>query len=237
MTEYAKQGYLNDALFNCIAMIGWNPADPGSPQELFTSKELISRFDFSRVQKSGAVFNIEKLNWYNREYLKKLQPDELISYFNFHMPKDIKDMNGYSQILPKIAPTLLERIEKGEDLTRLHTAGDLLYFFAQPEINPQKLIWKGLAEDVDSIQKTKTYLQGVLELITKDITSNTAEEWKTILFPYADANGRGEVLWPTRVALSGQEKSPDPFVLIGVLGKEESMSRITHAIELLSNES
>ncbi len=236
MTEYAKQGYLRDAVFNCIAMIGWNPADPGSPQELFTTEELIERFDFTRVQKSGAVFNIEKLNWYNREYLKKLSFDELFLYLDQYMPEELKNKENYSQMLKKIAPILLERIEKGTDLTRMYTDGDLVYFFTQPQVDVKKIIWKGLAEDADKIGKTKKHLEGVLELITKDTMSNTSEEWKTILFPYADANGRGDVLWPTRVALSGQEKSPDPFVLIGILGKEESIGRLTHAISLLSNE-
>ena len=76
MTAYSKKGYLRDAVFNCIAMVGWNPADPGSDQEIFSVDELINRFDFARVQKSSAVFNEEKLDWFNRQYIKKLSSEE-----------------------------------------------------------------------------------------------------------------------------------------------------------------
>lgn len=236
MTDYAKLGYLPAAVFNCISMLGWNPADPGSEQEIFSIPELIERFDFGRMQKSGAVFNPEKLDWFNREYLKKLPREELYNYLDQYMPEALKKSENYSVVIEKIAPILLERISKGADISQMYEDGELSYFFTQPKIDTAKLIWKGLSENADKAAKTKTYLEGIRNLIEKDTTSATAEEWKSVLFPYADTHGRGDVLWPTRVALSGLDKSPDPFVLIGILGKEESVGRITHAISLLSNE-
>jgi len=108
MTEYANQGYLRDAVFNCIAMIGWNPADPGSPQELFSVEELIERFDLSRVQKAGAVFNIDKLNWFNREYIKKL---DSVSFWGYALPF-VPEAYRSSPELPKLEHLVRERIER-----------------------------------------------------------------------------------------------------------------------------
>jgi len=231
MTDYAKMGYLPEAVFNCIAMIGWNPADSASDQELFSVSELIQRFDFGRMQKGGAVFNIEKLNWFNREYIKKLSQHEFWAHAHVWLPSWLEDTEPVREMLKKIEQLIRDRIEKFSDIQDLFAAGEFDYFFKEPAIDEKMLVWKGLKEDPEGLEKTKGYLQYVLsalELIADD-------EWnitliKTAIADYAKQEGNGNVLWPLRVALSGKEKSPDPFELASILGKETTLRRIQKII-------
>ncbi|MBP6904972.1 MAG: glutamate--tRNA ligase [Candidatus Pacebacteria bacterium] len=214
MTEYAKQGYLKDAVFNAIAMIGWNPADPGSPQEIFSVDELIERFDFGRVQKSPAIFNIEKLDWFNREYIKKLSHDAFIEHARPFIPPwaDIDMLN-------KVETLLRERIAKFTDVGTFFEENE--YLFKEPLVDQKMLVWK-----TDTIENAKMHLGKVKEILEK-VDAWTIDGIKAVLMPYAEAQGKGNVLWPLRVALSGKEKSPDPFELATLLGKEATLKRIT----------
>lgn len=232
MTDYAKEGYLSEAVFNCIAMVGWNPADPGSNQELFSVSELIERFDFARMQKGGAVFNIEKLNWFNREYIKKLSSEDFWKYANDFVPEQYRD----TEMIKKLETLLRDRIEKFIDVQALFAAGEFDYFFNEPVIDEKMLVWKNLRDDARArpddtvgrgLEKTKEYLSHVMSLLE----SVSEEQWnaETIgaaLNPYSEEQGKGNVLWPLRVALSGKEKSPNPFELGGILGKENVIKRI-----------
>lgn len=226
MTEYAKKGYLTEAVFNCIAMVGWNPANPGSPQELFSKEELIERFDFSRVQKGSAVFNEEKLNWFNREYIKKLSSEQFWSHAHLWLPEGLNET-----MLKKIEHLIRDRIEKFSDIKTLFEAGEFAYFFEEPVINEKILIAKELRDTSDGIVKTKEHLSA----IANRLAPLGEDTWnyrriKEIVMPYADAEGRGAVLWPMRVALSGREKSPDPFELAVLLGKEKTLARLSKGV-------
>jgi nondiscriminating glutamyl-tRNA synthetase len=223
MTDYAREGYLPDALFNCIAMIGWNPADPGSDQEIFSKEELIQRFDFARMQKGGAVFNIEKLNWFNREYIKKLSSEA----FWMNALPFIPGEYHHTEILKKLENVLRDRIEKFADIKTLFMEGEFDYFFNEPKVDEKMLVWKALKEDPEGLQKTKDYLRQVRMLLEQVPTELWQQEAvKDALSAYAEKEGRGNVLWPLRVALSGKEKSPDPFELASMLGKEKTLARI-----------
>jgi glutamyl-tRNA synthetase len=220
MTAYASEGYLPDAVFNCIAMIGWNPADPGSDQELFTKEELIKRFDFGRVQKSGAVFNIEKLDWFNREYIKMLDQSAFWTHGEKWVPQWVYDIDTKYEMLAKIEYLLRDRIEKFSDIKTLFDAGEFDYFFKDPEVKSEMLVWKQ-----DTLENAKLHLAKAKEIV------ESVEDWnidgiKTVLMPYAQEVGKGNVLWPLRVALSGREKSPDPFEIASIIGKEKTLARI-----------
>ncbi len=225
MTEYARLGYLPEAVFNCIAMIGWNPADPGSEQELFSVDELIQRFDFGRIQKSGAVFNTEKLDWFNREYMKRLDMHDFWTHAHLWLPKDVPwlaDTEEVREMLKKIEHLIRDRISKFSDITTLFDAGEFTYFFQKPEIDESMLSWKG-----DTLENAKKHLAKVREIISGVSEENwTIDALKIALMPYAEAEGKGNVLWPLRVSLSGKEKSPDPFELAFILGKEKTLERV-----------
>ena len=229
LLEYKQEGYLPDAFINFLALLGWNP---GTDQEIFTREELIASFDIAKIQHSGAGLNEEKLNWINREHIKKLPTDKQFQILLQYIPKDITSLSQYSEeMLRKVAHLIVERIEKWGDVEKLFAEGDFVYFFTQPEYAKETLYWK----DEQDSEKTKDRLSQVLKLIEvgSDESFKDAETVKMLIWDYANEEGRGQVLWPTRVALSGREKSPDPFTLLSILGKQESMSRIRKAIEIL----
>ena len=231
MTEYAQKGYLKEAVFNCIAMIGWNPADPGSEQEMFSTEDLINRFDFNRVQKSSAVFNIEKLNWFNKEYIKLLPEDELLKHIKEFIPENITALPGYSEEkLQKILPILKDRLTVFSDLSTLAEAGELQYFFERPTYNKTGLFWKESKDESKLKEKLEKVITLLGEIPEEDFTMEIVKE-KLML--YAEEVGRGEVLWPMRYALSGKDKSPDPFMLGGILGKTETVARLLIAKDML----
>ena len=220
---YKERGYLSEAILNFLALIGWNP---GGEQEIFTLEELVEIFDIKKIQKSSGIFNVEKLDWINKEHLKKLSEDKRNGAIREKL-KEIKPEYSHNE---KIFPIIFDRISKWSDIDTLVGAGELDYYFAKPEYEVQSLLWKDeLHEDA------KKHLEWVGEVL-KNISDNEfteVERIKSYIFDYATKNGRGQVLWPLRVSLSGKEKSPDPFTLISILGKEKSLSRINYAIAKL----
>jgi glutamyl-tRNA synthetase len=232
VTEYRKMGFLPEALVNFLALIGWNP---GSDREIFTINELIQEFSLEKVQKGGAIFNIEKLRWMNKEYLKNLSADEFKKNVLAFLPEHIRLLPNFNNnILDRLIPIIRERISAFGDIAQMANAGELDYYFAAPMYSKEKLLWKDAAD----YQKTKirlTHALSVLKNLNDDIFN--AEHIKKELWDYATKEGRGSVLWPMRYALSGKERSPDPFILAEILGKDETVKRLTKAIEMCNEES
>lgn len=209
---YKNEGYLPDALLNFFALMGWNP---GTEQEIFNLDELTRAFDIERVQKSAAIFNIDKLRWINREHIKRMPKEEVYSIarkkFNEKLPGvDVSD---------SIISLATERIETFGDIDKLLQEGEYDYFFNTPEPDKEKIVWKQSTDE-----ETATHLKQVSEMLDDPES----------LMRYAETAGKGNVLWPLRYALSGREKSPDPFTLIRILGIEESKKRIMHALSLIT---
>lgn len=211
LTEYRAQGYLSEAMLNFLVLLGWSPQASGEEREIFSLSELIERFDISQVQKSGAVFNIEKLKWMNREYLRQMPQEEYEREALARLP------HRDPAVLKRILPVLNERISTFQDMSDLDSKGELDYFFEAPKPTREQL-------------KTTEHLEEVARLLG-ELSENewTVEKIKNALWDFATEKGRGEVLWPLRVALSGKDKSPDPFTLAALLGKEETLARIAHA--------
>lgn len=215
-TEYREQGYLPAALVNFMAFIGWNP---GGEKELYSIGELIDAFDLTRAQKSPGVFNIEKLQWLNREYIKKMPPEEFETALRERLPERITKLPQWSVgRLRAIIPSTIERISTLADITSLAEAGEFDYFFEAPS-------------PTEELLKTTEHIDAIISLLEViDESSFTAESIKTAVWDFATEKGRGNVLWPMRVALSGKEKSPDPFTIATILGKMETISRLRHAL-------
>lgn len=228
ISEFRQKGYLKEALINYTAFLGWNPKDE---RELFTMDELIQEFEISKISKSGAIFNIEKLDWYNKEYLKLLPKEEIQNNIN----KYLSIYNPSADFIKKISPIILERISKYSDIEEMIKNGELEYYFKKPELKEaetiQKIIWKKSDKE-----KTIIYLKDSINFVEKANENFNASEYKNLIWDYAEKNGKGDVLWPIRFALSGKDKSPDPFVLMELLGKNESLDRIKNAIDILTNE-
>jgi len=214
--EYRDLGYLPEAIINFMALIGWNP---GGEREIFNLAELIEKFDINKIQKSGGVFNIEKLDWINKEHMKKLSPEEIEKNILKWLPKNMRN--------PKLAPLIFERISKWADVATLAESGELDLFFKAPEVDKAKLVYKKVAPE-KIIQNLKLVIKAISELSEDNFTK---EDVKNTLMLIADAEGnRGEVLHPVRYALSGKDKSPDPFIIAEILGKNETLSRLQKVI-------
>lgn len=208
VTSYRDAGYLPEALLNMVTMTGWNP---GTEQELFTRDELVKVFDLTKVQRSPAIFNPEKLNWYNREYIKKLSDGDFSKICE----------SWYGTKLPeKVLPIVRERINNFGDIKLMKGTGELEYFFEAPKID--KVMLKNLEHFTELIK--------LIKIIPE--TEFNKEKIKANIMPYADEKGRGEVLWPMRVALTGKEKSPDPFTVAEIIGKTETINRLNNALKL-----
>ena len=222
LRAYREQGYLPEAMFNYLALLGWNPGDE---REVMGKEELIEAFSLEHLQKSGAIFDVEKLDWMNGQYIQQLfnrDPDELLKRSKDFFPKNFQ--------LLKILEIEKERIKKLSDLTE-----STRFFFERPEYEANLLRWKGTQDFAD----IKNHLEAVKQIIAEDgdVMAYADEQARPPSPAAQDAGGRGrgEVLWPLRVALSGQAASPGPFEIMEVLGKEETMIRIELAVEKIKN--
>ena len=217
--DYPKEGYLPEAMMNFLAFLGWNP---GGEREIFSKDELINIFDITRIGHSGAQWNDDKLDWINKEYIKKLPGDELKNKIFEWLPKELHN--------EKLVPLITERISKFGDIKTMLDSGELDYFYKAPEYNAEKLIYK---------DSTKEKISNNLSLIIKEI-ENINENFdkdkiKEVLMSLSLTTGnRGELLHPMRFALSGLDKSPDPFIIAEILGKEETIKRLSSAINKLN---
>ena len=208
--EYRARGFLPNALVNYLALLGWNS---GTAEETFSLAELTKRFSLTKVQKAGAIFDLVKLNWLNREYLKRLSDNNLVNQ---------RPAGADEKMVRQILPLIRERMTVLTDLIQLLGAGGEFDYFFQPPFYERGLL------------KNQTHfseLRARLETLPDD--QFTAAEIKAALMPYADRAGRGEVLWPFRVALTGREKSTDPFTVAAILGKTETLSRLVYAENLV----
>ncbi|MDB4984027.1 MAG: glutamyl-tRNA synthetase, glutamyl-tRNA synthetase [Patescibacteria group bacterium] len=225
MTEYRDLGYLPEALLNMVAMVGWNP---GTEQELFSKDELVAAFKLNQVQKSPAVFNPEKLNWFNREYIKKLSSDEQKNLIKKFMPEKLSGISD--EMLSKLVPVITERLNYFGELFKMADEGEFDYCISTPQIDLAKLPGKG-----NELANAKLHLEKVLGILKNIDEKNwNAVTVKESLWSYAEEAGKGNVLWPMRFALSGRDKSPDPFTLADILGREETIVRIEKAVSLIS---
>jgi glutamyl-tRNA synthetase len=215
VTEYQKNGYIPQALINYLALLGWNP---GTEQEIFSTEELIQAFDISKIQKAGAVFNIEKLNWFNKQYISKMSDVEFSVYAKNFISKDISN---------KILPLIKEKISYFGEIEALLN-GELSFVDGVGSYDKESLKWK---QEKDLVN-TKEYLKMIIEKLNS-IDDFSKESVKAVLWPLAEEKGKGNILWPMRFALSGKEKSPDPFIISEILGKQETIKRLKFAYELL----
>jgi len=220
VTEYREKGYFPEAIINYLALLGWNP---GTEQEIFSMDELIKQFDLTKVQKAGAIFNEEKLKWINKQYLAKLDENEYLALAEKFLPEKFTADNN---IFKKIANLARERISVLGELKDMAEAGEFDFFFDVQKFPKEKLLWK----DEKDFMKTKQHLAKVISILAAAHENDfSAAKIKELVWPYAEEAGRGNVLWPTRYALSGKDKSPDPFTLAELLGKDESLKRIQKA--------
>lgn len=213
--EYQKLGYLPEAIITFLALLGWNPK---TDQEIFTTEELIAAFSEKGINKSPAVFNVTKLNAINAKLVRTLPVERVIAA----AAPFLSDFLSFDQ--KALYSVYNDRVEFFSQLPTL-----LAYLRIVPDYSVALLIGKS----------TKEKAFAGLTFFKQWFETNTAtampEKMKENIFSEIEKASleRGSVLWPARVAITGQEKSPDVFASIIALGKAETMKRIDAAMTKL----
>jgi glutamyl-tRNA synthetase len=217
VNEYKAMGIIPEALLNYLALLGWNP---GGEQEVFTLEEIAREFTLDRVHKGGAVFDMHKLLWFNHQHLKRLPDEEYV--------RRLREFSG-QEVDARLVPLLKERAQTlGEAATAL--TAEFGFLNEAAPIDSVLLLQNGkIPAEIAS-----NHLNALHELLVHVPDEGfTASQLRDIVWPYAESQGRGAVLWPLRVALSGKERSPDPFTIASLLGKTETLKRIAAAAKSL----
>jgi glutamyl-tRNA synthetase len=228
VAEYIKKWYLSEALLNFLSLLGWHPK---SDQEIMTMDEMIEKFDIKDIHKSGAVLDPVKLDWMNGEYIKRMEIGELherlAEYLKSYAPEfysstfSQKDYDFNTKIIREIQGRM-KRFDEYIELTRFiygdtWVRKDLL-------VNPKMKI-ESENEAIESLRFVLPYIENgnytSLDTLKAPILEAIASAGKK----------NGQILWPLRVALSGEEFSPGSFELAYILGPSVSVARIKKYFE------
>ena len=221
--DLVDQGFLPEAVVNFVALLGWSPE---SDEEMFTLPELVKEFDYHRISKSPAVFDMVKLRWMNGEYIKKMDFERFYTLAEPYLKKAI----ARPLDLRKIAAMVKTRIEVFPDIPAM-----VDFFQEVPAYDTALYTHKKMKTDPE---KGLALLQEVRPLLAaqEDFTNDALFE---SLKAFGEEKGykTGYIMWPIRTALSGRETTPAGATeILDVLGREESLKRIDAAIEKLSAE-
>ena len=219
--DYREKGFLKEALVNFVALLGWNAGDD---KEFYCINDLISSFSLERVNKAGAVFDLQKLNWLNAEHLRKKSKEELLLNLKDEIHKSKFNNQNYSDdYLVLIIEAMRERVSFIKEFIDTCT-----YFYEVPAEFEQKSIeknWK--PETPDHLEKLKEEFASLNNPTKEDFEhslSKVSEELNV---------GKGNLIHPLRLAVSGQSTGPGMFDLLFILGKEEVVKRIDTAIKII----
>lgn len=218
---YREKGYYPEAFVNMLALLGWNP---GTEQEIFSLDELAELFSFRHVHKAGARFDPEKTKWFNEQYLRKKDPQELADRLRYSVKTTFNlndtDIRTTNTFLIRCVQLLKERVQFEHEFI---TQG--AYLFAPPQVYDQQVIskkWKNGFADFFSNLKTRLFaLNDFSAAGTEQCFKETAA--MNNIKP-------GEVLQLFRVMLSGQASGVDLFPMLELLGKQEVSDRIENAL-------
>lgn len=219
--DLIAQGFLSDAIVNYVALLGWSPEEN---REIFSLKELVLAFDYHRLSKSPAVFDIEKLKWMNGEYIKALSFD---TFYEMALPYLREYVRGEYD-LRAIASMVQSRIEIFPDI-RDHVD----FFDAVPDYDADMYQHKKMKTTPENSRRTLEEILPLLEAQEDYSNEGLFEACKAFAKEHGYKNGY--VFWPLRTAVSGKQMTPGGATeLMSILGKEETIARIRAAIEKLS---
>ncbi len=217
--DYSEEMYEPEALVNFLAYLGWSPGDDSEIHDL---KELTELFTLDRVSKSGAVFDYQKLVWYNEQYMREKSAEEL-----YPRVQKVAEAHGFDpekEYLLQIIDLMKERVSKVEDFI---TQGS--FFFEEPEEYEDRALkkWKD-----DSAELLEAYLQKIQSLDESKFEADTLKDKLKETIDEHDV-GFGKLMMPLRIATTGMGFGPDLFPSLELIGKETTERRIKDAIEKL----
>jgi len=215
--DYQAKGYLPEALINFCVLLGWHSKDD---KEIYSLKELLTAFDIKGLGSSPAIFDSEKLDFFNGYYLRQKSLTELADLCRPYL----SDISVDQTYLEKVVGLAQDRMKKLSDINELTD-----FIFTEKLVYDQDLlIWKAL-----TLEEVKANLQEIKEMLNKieDINWNkTYLEAQIIEYIKTNDKKVGDYLWPLRVALTGLKNSPGPFEVADTLGKTKSLERIEIAL-------
>jgi glutamyl-tRNA synthetase len=221
VSKYMSLGYLPEALINFIAFLGWNP---GTNKEIYSLDELLKDFSLEKIQKGGAIFNNDRLDFLNSFYIKKSNPQKLAECSLLYFKN-----NGISlNYLERVISVYQTRIKKLSDILTLCD----FFFVDQINYPPELLFWKNTS---------KEELISVLNKLYEEFSIIDEINWredvlqKVLINESGRVGDKGKVFWPFRVALSGKKNSAGPVEIALVLGKEKVLSRIKFALKQINS--
>ncbi|MBR6704967.1 MAG: glutamate--tRNA ligase [Lachnospiraceae bacterium] len=221
--DLVEQGFVDEAIVNYVALLGWSPEDNN---EIFSLQELVEKFDYRKINKSPAVFDMMKLRWLNSEYIKKLEPAR---YYERAIP-EVKKVITKPLDLEKIADLMKTRIEVFPDICE-----PIRFFEELPDYDTAIYTHKKMKTDS---AVSLTVLKELLPLLEAQ-EDYSLKGLKAMLGGFIEQSGRktGQVLWPLRIAVSGLQSTPGgAYEIMEILGRDESLRRIRLGIEKLENE-
>jgi len=211
--DYLKKGYLKEALLNFMTLLGWNPGD-GEEKEIFTKAELIEKFSIERVNSAGAVFNVEKLNWMNGEYIKNYDIDALteliIPYLNAG-GIDTSNLPKTKRVVSAIR-NYINKLDESAEAAKV--------YYNEVSIQPEQneIVKSETSKQVFALLQSK--IEQLLEITTDNFKPALSEVQK-------ESGVKGKNLFmPVRLALTCEEHGPELGLIAFVLGKEEVLKRL-----------
>ena len=223
--DLIAQGYLTEAVVNYVTLLGWSPRGEYAEQEVFTMDELIRVFDLEGISKSPAIFDIEKLKYFNSAYIRAMEPEAFAKVAEPYIRQAVKNE---AIDAAQVAGILQQRCEILTDIPE-----KIDFFDELPEYEPELYVHK----------KSKTDIPGSLDMLQKMLpVFEAVTDWtdENILAAMTDMAAKEEcknakVMWPVRIAIAGKAVTPGGAVEIArILGKEETLRRIKTGIEKLS---
>lgn len=223
ISDYHNAGYLPEALLNFMVLLGWNP---GTEKEVFSLAQLEKEFSIEKVQKAGAVFNVQRLDFLNGFYIREKPIEKLTELCRPYLKASGLLVEGQASAnkLEKIVEVSKTRMKKLSEIV------ELADFFFLEKLNYEKSLLKwsvmGDSEIKNSLETSYKTLEEIKEWDLKNLE-------KVLVETATNYNkNKGYLLWPLRVALSGKKFSPSPFEIADILGKEKTLKRIEQAIKM-----
>ncbi|NTV98081.1 MAG: glutamate--tRNA ligase [Chlorobiaceae bacterium] len=229
--DYIRKGYSSEAIVNFVALLGWNEGE-GSEKEVFSMQELIERFSLERVGKAGAVFNVDKLNWLEKQYIKERPAEKLVRSIR---PVLLAELEKRESMLPFELITGDEYLTSVVELMRERVGFEhefvtfSSYFFFEPESYEEEGVKKRWTSDTnDLLREFIPHLESLQEFSSENI--------ETCLKEFVTPKGlkAAALIHPLRLITSGVSFGPSLYHMLEVLGKETVIRRVLHGIEKIT---
>ncbi|PKL82994.1 MAG: glutamate--tRNA ligase [Ignavibacteriae bacterium HGW-Ignavibacteriae-3] len=220
--DYRDKGFLKEALVNFVALLGWNAGDD---KEFYYMNELVESFSLERVNKSGAVFDLEKLNWLNAEHLRKMQDTELLALLKEEILNSKFSNQNYSDsYLLEVITAMKERVSFVKDYLEKSP-----YFFEAPNNYDEAAVQKNWKAE------TPAMLLKLHDEFEK-LVNPSKDDFENALAKVAEElnAGKGKLIHPLRLAVSGMSTGPGVFDIVLLLGKDEVLKRIKSAVQKIN---